>query len=310
MSNTPSSYAVVFPGQGSQSPGMADPWVAHGAGRAVLEEASEAIGRDIVRGCHDEALLATTEFVQPALLACEVAAFAVLDDLGVSFGGASGHSLGEFAAVVAAGACDLPSMLEVVVVRGRAMQRAGEDRPGAMSALIGIDATQASELCDEARGDDVLTVANENGPAQAVISGSPAAVERAETIAAGRRVRAVRLKVAGAFHSPLMAPAVPPIVEALARTEFRELRFPIAENVTGALVDDPEDLRDLLGRQVVTPVRWGSCARALADAGATMFVEAGPGDVLTRLAKRVVPGVEAVAVGSPDAASELVGRPL
>jgi len=288
---------------------MADPWVAHGAGRAVLEEASEAIGRDIVRGCHDEALLATTEFVQPALLACEVAAFAVLDALGISFVGGSGHSLGEFAAVVAAGACDLPSMLEVVVVRGRAMQRAGEERPGAMSALIGIDATQASELCDEARGDDVLTVANENGPAQAVISGTPAAVERAETIAAGRKVRAVRLKVAGAFHSPLMAPAVPPIVEALARTEFREPRFPIAENVTGALVDDPEDLRDLLGRQVVSPVRWGSCARTLADAGATTFVEAGPGDVLTRLAKRVVPDVEAVAVGSPEAAAELAGRP-
>lgn len=309
MKGIGSSHAVVFPGQGSQYAGMADPWVTHPAGSAVLDEASRTIGRDILRGCHDEELLATTEFVQPALLACEVAAFAVLDDLGASFVGAAGHSLGEFAAVVAAGACDLVSMLDVVTIRGRAMQRAGEHRPGTMSALVGIDATHAAELCDEARGDDVLTVANENGPAQTVISGSAEAVERAEAMAAGRRIRAVRLKVAGAFHSPLMEPAMAPIVEALARTEFNALRFPIAENVTGALVDDPDQVRDLLGRQVVSPVRWESCARALAEAGATTFVEAGPGDVLTRLAKRVAPGAEAVAVGSPEAAEGFVRSP-
>src|SRR5712691_3126199 len=113
MSNTGSSHAIVFPGQGSQLLGMADPWKAHSAGRAVLAAASEAIGRDVVAGCHDEALLATTEFVQPALLACEVAAHAVIDELGLPLVGAAGHSLGEFAAVVATGACDLAPMLEV-----------------------------------------------------------------------------------------------------------------------------------------------------------------------------------------------------
>jgi [acyl-carrier-protein] S-malonyltransferase len=302
VSNTGSSYAVVFPGQGSQLLGMADPWKAHGAAGAVLAEASEAIGTDVVTGCHDETLLATTEFVQPALLACEVAAFAVIGELGLPFVGAAGHSLGEFAAVVAAGACDLAPMLEVVVVRGRAMQRAGEARPGTMSALIGARVEEAAALCEDARGDDVLVVANENSPTQVVISGSISAVERAEKLAATRKVRAIRLNVAGAFHSLLMEPAVAPIVAALARTEFRTPRFPIAENVTGSLVDDPEALRALLGRQVVSPVRWESCVRALAAAETTTFVEAGPGDVLTKMAKRIVPGLAAVAVGSPEAA--------
>jgi [acyl-carrier-protein] S-malonyltransferase len=281
---------------------MADPWTAHAAGRAVLAAASEAIGSDVVAGCHDEALLTTTEFVQPALLACEVAAFAVIDELGVPLVGVAGHSLGEFAAVVASGACDLTPMLEVVVVRGRAMQRAGEDRPGTMSALIGASVSEAATLCDDARRDDVLVIANENSPTQVVISGSIPAIDRAEKLAATRKVRAIRLNVAGAFHSPLMEAAVAPIVAALAQTDLGAPRFPIAENVTGSLVDDPEELRALLGRQVVSPVRWESCVRALATAGATTFVEAGPGDVLTKIAKRIVPGLAAVAAGSPEAA--------
>ena len=176
-------------------------------GQGDLDEASDAIGRDVVRGCHDEEALATTEFVQPALLACDVAAFRVLEAEGVSVIGVAGHSLGEFAALVAAGAVSLGDALDLVVVRGAAMQRAGEERPGAMTALLGVGADDAAALCDEARGDDVLVVANENSPMQVVISGSVPAIERAEAIAKERRVRAVRLPVAGAFHSPLMEPA-------------------------------------------------------------------------------------------------------
>jgi [acyl-carrier-protein] S-malonyltransferase len=306
MSSIGSSYAVVFPGQGSQSPGMADPWVSHPSASRVLDEASEALGHDVIEGCRDEALLATTEFVQPALLACEVAAFRVLDDMGISLVGAAGHSLGEFAAIVASGACELAPILEVVVVRGRAMQEAGDERPGTMSALLGPDMSGVAELCERARGDDVLVVANENSPSQVVISGSFAAVERAEALAAGLKLRAVRLNVAGAFHSPLMEPAVAPIVESLKTIEFRPPRFPIAENVTGTLVEDPEELRASLGSQVISPVKWESCARALAAAGASTFLEAGPGDVLTKMAKRVVPGTAAIAVGSPEAAAALV----
>ena len=308
MDNSDKTFAVVFPGQGSQFPGMADPWTLHQAGNAVLDEASSAIGADLVAGCHDDALLATTDFVQPALLACAVAAFRVLEAEGIAFVGAAGHSLGEFAALVVADVIGLADALDVVVVRGREMQRAGALRPGTMCALLGVDASRAAALCDEARGDDVLVVANENSPAQVVISGSVSAVERAEAIAAERKIRAVRLKVAGAFHSPLMEPAVAPIVERLARIDFGSPRFPIAENVAGALIRDPVELRTLVERHVVWPVRWESCAQALARAGANLFVEAGPGDVLTKLAKRAVPGTTAVAVGSPAEAKALIER--
>jgi [acyl-carrier-protein] S-malonyltransferase len=222
------------------------------------------------------------------------------------FGGAAGHSLGEFAALVAAGVIGLADALDTVAIRGRAMQRAGEQRPGTMAALLGIGTAQAAALCDEVRGEDVLVVANENSPVQVVISGSIPAIERAETLAKDRKIRAVRLNVAGAFHSALMEPAVAPIVERLASIDLRTPRFPIAENVAGALVDDPEELRTLLGRHVVSAVRWESCVRALSDAGARVFVEAGPGDVLTRLAKRLVPEAAALAVGSPAAAALVV----
>lgn len=298
--------AVVFPGQGSQFVGMADPWAASAPGREVLREASEAIGMDVESGCRDEASLATTDFVQPAILACDVAAFRVLEALGATFSGAAGHSLGEFAALVAARVLTLGDALAIVAVRGRAMQDAGEARPGTMSALLGVGTEDAADLCDAAREGDVLLVANENSPQQVVISGSVPAVERAEALAAGRRIRAVRLKVAGAFHSPLMEPAVAPLADAIDAVPFSAPRFPVAANVTGELVADPQELRDLLKRHVVSPVRWERCAQALAGSGADTFVEAGPGDVLTKLAKRIVPGSRAVAVGSPQAAEELL----
>lgn len=300
------TFAVVAPGQGSQLRGMADPWLDHAEGRAVLDEASRAMGRDVVAGCLDPAALATTEFVQPALLACDVAAFRVLEAEGVSPVGAAGHSLGEFAALVAAGALSLADALEVVIVRGAAMQSAGQERPGTMTALLGVGTEQASALCDEARGDDALLVANENSPIQVVISGSVAAIERAEALAKQRRIRAIRLNVAGAFHSSLMEPAVAAIVDALDGVEIRSPRFPIAENVTGTLIEDPQELRELLGRHVVSPVRWEACVRALAAVGATTFLEAGPGGVLTKLAKQVVSGATAVAVGSPEVAAAVL----
>jgi [acyl-carrier-protein] S-malonyltransferase len=292
--------AVVFPGQGSQKVGMADPWTQHRSGRSVLVEASDALGRDIVGGCNDDRALSTTEFAQPALLACGIAAFRVLESEAVNdWVAAAGHSLGEFSALVAAGVLTLPQALDLVAVRGRAMQRAGEERPGAMSALLGAGADDAEALCDDARGDDVLIVANVNSPGQTVISGGVPAIERAESLAKGRGVRAIRLNVAGAFHSPLMDPAREAIDARLDALEFRAPRFPIAENTTGELVRDPDDLRALLHRHVVSPVLWESCARALASAGAAMFVEAGPGDVLTKLQKRIDPDIHAVAFGAP-----------
>ncbi|HEX6579633.1 MAG TPA: ACP S-malonyltransferase [Actinomycetota bacterium] len=294
------AVAVLFPGQGSQYPGMADPWIGHPSGRSILQEASDAMGRDIVVGCHDDDALATTEFVQPALLACDVAAFHVLEAEGLAPVGVAGHSLGQFAALVAADVLSLADALDLVVIRGAAMQRAGEERPGAMTALLGVGAEDAASLCDEVRGGDDVVVANENSPVQVVISGSVAAIERAETLAKERRIRAVRLPVAGAFHSPLMEPARAAIEERIDAIGFSAPRCPVAENVAGALVSDPDELRSLLTRHVVSPVRWASSILALAEAGAGAFLEAGPGDVLTKLMKRILPDAVARAVGSPD----------
>ena len=300
--------AVVFPGQGSQFIGMADPWTAHAAGRTVLEEASDAIGADIVAGCHDEAALATTDFVQPALLACDVAAFRVLQAGGLTeLAGVAGHSLGEFAALVAADAVTLPDALTMVGVRGRAMQLAALGRPGAMSALLGVNGDDAEALCEEVRGGDELVVANRNSPVQSVASGDLTAIERLESLAKDRKVRAVRLPVAGAFHSELMRPAVQPVLDVLEAIDVRDPEVPIAENVTGELVTDAARLRELLGIQVVSPVRWETGVRNLAAAGATRFLEAGAGDVLTMLLKRILPDVAGAAVGSPEAAAAALG---
>ncbi len=299
--------AVLFPGQGSQAVGMADGWTAHPAGKVVLDAASEALGRSIVEGCHDEDALKTTDFVQPALLACDVAAFRVLQASGLTdVVGVAGHSVGEFAAMVAADAIVLPDALHLVVIRGAAMQRAGEERPGAMVALLGVDANAAEELCAAARDGDDLVVANRNSPVQSVASGSVVAIERLESAAKHAKIRSVRLPVAGAFHSELMRPAVQPVLDVLAHVGVSDPVFPIAENVTGELVTDAGTLRELVGRQVVSPVRWQDGVRALAAAGATRFVEAGPGDVLTKLLKRIDPALAGVAVGSPGDAAAVV----
>src|SRR5688572_26155349 len=149
--STGAQHSALFPGQGSQFEGMADPWTEHPAARAILDEVTDSMGRDVVAGCRDTRLLSTTEFVQPALLACDVAAFRVLEAEGLSFVGVAGHSLGEFAALVAAGVLALGDALDLVVARGAAMQRAGEERPGTMTALLGVAAEDAAALCGEAR---------------------------------------------------------------------------------------------------------------------------------------------------------------
>jgi [acyl-carrier-protein] S-malonyltransferase len=300
--------AVLFPGQGSQYEGMADPWTDHPEGRAVLEEASEVLGYDVVGASRDERKLADTAVVQPALFACDLAAFRVLEAEGLRFDAAAGHSLGEFVALVASGATDLRPTLEAVVERGRAMHEAGQANPGAMTALVGLSPEEAADICRVAGRGDVLMVANENSPKQTVLSGSVPAIERAEDLARSRKCRVVRLKVAGAFHSPLMRPALDRVRAAIARLEFRAPAFPVIPNASGRPTAQPSALRDLLSRHLVSPVKWERSMRAAADElGVTWFVESGPGEVLAKLAKRCVPGAKATSVGTPGEARALAG---
>ena len=290
---------VVFPGQGSQYAGMADPWIDHPDGLATLERASKVLGQDVVDLCRDEDALATTEFVQPALFACDLAAYRVLEAEGVQASASAGHSLGEFAALVAAGALELESALEAVIERGRAMQSAADVRSGTMTALLAVSSEEAAEICAVAGRGDVLAVANENAPTQVVLSGSQEAIERAEELVRSRGSKAIRLRVAGAFHSPLMQPAVPAIRDAVSHLHFETPHFPVAPNVSGRLTMEPSAMRDALSRHVVSPVRWERTIRSLAQAGFDTIVEAGPGDVLSKLARRTVEGMSTVAVGSP-----------
>ena len=296
--------AVLFPGQGSQFAGMADPWTSHAAGKAALEEISEIWERDVVDVCRDEEALRTTDVVQPALFACDLAALRVLEAEGVKFDAAAGHSLGEYVALVAAGALDVDEAFRAVVVRGRAMQEASGAAPGGMTAVIGLSPEDAAEVCDVAGRGDVLEVANENAPKQIVLSGSLAAIERAEELARTKGAKAIRLRVAGAFHSPLMRPALNAVRDAISHLEFRAPAIPVVPNGSGKLTREPAVLRDLLARHIVSPVRWERSMRTLGEAGIGTFVEAGPGDVLSKLVRRSAPGSKSRAVGDPDAATQ------
>ncbi|CAN5342566.1 ACP S-malonyltransferase [soil metagenome] len=300
--------AVLFPGQGSQFPGMADAWMDHPAGKAVIEAASNALGWGVVERSREPSALEETEVVQPAVFACDVAAFEVLRAEGVLFHAAAGHSLGEYAALVATGALTFEDGLAALSVRAREMGKASEATPGAMTALLGLSLAEAADVCDVAGRGDVLAVANENGPKQTVLSGSVAAVDRATELARSRGARTVRLQVAGAFHSPLMEPALQPVREALSRLEFHAPTFTLIPNASGKPTLQPIAIRDLLSRHLISPVRWDATMRAMKDMHIDWFVEAGPGDVLSKLARRAVEGSAVRAVGSPDDARSVAAE--
>jgi [acyl-carrier-protein] S-malonyltransferase len=280
------TIATLFPGQGSQFAGMADAWTSHPAARAVLEEVSGAVGRDIVEGCRDEGALATTAFVQPALLACDVAAFRVLEAEGVEAGAAAGHSLGEYAALVAAGVLHFDDAVRLVAERAAAMADAGDLAAGSMVAMLGGEDHAVRALAQRLG----LTVANDNAPGQLVLSGAVDAIAQAEELArdeAGARAR--RLDVSGAFHSPLMEPAAERLRAALARVEVHRAAFPVYSNGTAARFG--ADPRAELSENLLRGVRWRETLLALRAAGIERFVEHGPGAVLTGLVKRTLAAV-------------------
>jgi [acyl-carrier-protein] S-malonyltransferase len=287
---------------------MADPWLSHDAARSVLDEASAVLGYDLVARCRDEERLTRTDVVQPALFVCGIAAFRVLEVEGIRATVMAGHSLGEYASLVASGVLEFGTALRAVIERGAAMQEAAEATPGAMTALLGLSPEEAAEVCHIAGRGDVLAVANENSPKQTVLSGTVAAIERAEALARTRKVKAVRLNVAGGFHSPLVQSAQPRIRRAIAALDFRPPSVPVIPNVSGRPTTIPQELRDLLSRQLLSPVRWSRTMDAIAASGAGLMVEAGPGEVLTRLARRSIPDVRAVAVGTPEQARALLAE--
>jgi [acyl-carrier-protein] S-malonyltransferase len=307
------TLAVLFPGQGAQRPGMAAAWADEPAASTCLAQASRVLGYDVVAVADDPVSMQRTELVQPVVFAVTVAAWRELERRGLRPAAVAGHSLGEFGALVAAGVLEFGAALEGVRRRGLAMARAAERRPGAMTALIGLAPIAAEQVRVLAAGSDVLVAANLNAPGQVVLSGSLPAVERAEREAQRRGAVAVRLAVAGAFHSPLMAPAEEAVRQVVDRLPLARARCPVVSNVTAQAAFEPSVLRRALASHVVSPVRWEASMRTLARLGVTTVVETGPGDALGKLARRCIPGLGVVALRGPedlDRAVELAGDVL
>ncbi len=299
------SSGLLFPGQGSQFVGMGQSLArCFPEAREVFEEADDvlrfALSRLAWEGPPD--LLTATENAQPALYVHSLAAYRVTRDRIGSVGAAAGHSLGELTAHGAAGTYSFADGLRLVRLRGQLMARAGEAAPGAMAAVIGLSADSVAALCREAADTGMTVVpANLNSKSQIVVSGDIAGVEWLCSAAkAGGAKRAVPLTVSAAFHSPLMRPVAGEFRECLEDTVFKSPSFAVVSNVTAEIEGDPDRIRQLLVRQLTSPVRWIECvARARAE-GVTRFLELGPGKVLTGLNRRNARGVPTRAIGEPD----------
>jgi [acyl-carrier-protein] S-malonyltransferase len=292
--------ALLFPGQGSQRPQMGVPWTRHPAW-AVVDRLAGATGRDVaalLTEADAETLRATRNAQLAAfalsLVALDAARAAGLDT--VTVGAVAGHSLGEYTALVAAGALVAEDGARLVAERGESMQEAAEAHPGTMAAVLGLDAGEVARACEEVEG---VWPANDNAPGQVVIAGTPEGVEQAAE--AARRLGAKRvmpLAVGGAFHSPLMAPAQARLDRALQAAPFRPSTTDVVANVDAAV--HREGFAGLLSSQLVSPVRWRESLLTLAGAGATHFVELGPGIELSGMVKRTLDGAARANVATPD----------
>jgi [acyl-carrier-protein] S-malonyltransferase len=303
-------FAFVFPGQGSQSVGMLDAWGDHPAVRATLQEASTALGEDIARLIHEgpkEALELTTN-TQPVMLTAAIACYrAWRHEGGDEPAAVAGHSLGEYSALVAAGALTLAEALPLVRFRAQAMQEAVPVGVGAMAAILGLDAAAVREGCAqaaEATG-QAVEAANFNDPKQTVIAGTKAGVDKAcELLKAAGAKRALPLAVSAPFHSSLMKPAAERLREKLAGVNLVVPRIPVVNNIDAAVQADPQALRDALYRQAFGPVRWVEVVQALRARGLTHVLECGPGKVLSGLVKRVDADAVSMTVFDPATLAE------
>lgn len=295
--------AFVFPGQGSQAVGMlADLAASHPVVEATFGEASQGAGVDlweIAQGSEEQ--LNRTEFTQPALLAAGIAVWRMWQQAGgAQPAQLSGHSLGEYTALVAAGVLSLADAAALVRLRGQLMQEAAPAGTGAMAAVIGAEDALVREVCAAVSADEVVVPANYNSPGQIVIGGHAAAVDAALAMLAERGVRkTVKLAVSVPSHTPLMREAANRLAAAMAATTWQLPTLPVVQNVDAEVHDGADAIRDALVRQLYLPVQWTGCVQALAARGATRIAECGPGKVLTGLIKRIDKGIDARAIGAP-----------
>lgn len=306
-------FAFVFPGQGSQSVGMLDAWGDHPAVRRTLERASSALGEDVGRLIHEgpkEALELTTN-TQPVMLTAAIACLeAWRAEGGAEPAAVAGHSLGEYSALVAAGALALEDALPLVRFRAEAMQRAVPVGQGAMAAILGLEAEAVAAVCAQVAADTgaVVSPANFNDPKQTVIAGAKTAVDAAcEKLKAAGAKRALPLAVSAPFHCALMKPAADELKARLARVAIDSPRVPVVNNIDVVAPAGPDAIRDALYRQAFGPVRWVEVVRALRGRGLAHVFECGPGKVLAGLVKRVDGEIASTTVLDPASLAEAKG---
>ena len=307
------SFAFVFPGQGSQAVGMLDPWGDHPAVRATLAEASAALDQDlaalIAHGPKEQ--LDLTSNTQPVMLTAGIACYrAWRAEGGAEPAALAGHSLGEYSALVAAGALDLGEAVRLVRFRAQAMQAAVPVGQGAMAAILGLDAQAVIDGCTQAAvaSGEVVSAANFNDPRQTVIAGSQAAVAKAcELLKAMGAKRALMLAVSAPFHCALMKPAADQLRERLASVTLRAPTIATVNNIDAHAAADPAAIRDALYRQAFGPVRWVEVVQALKARGITHVVECGPGKVLAGMVKRIDPELTGAALFDPASLAEVKG---
>lgn len=286
--------AFIFPGQGSQYVGMGkDFYEQDASSRSLFERADAILGVSLSRICFEgpEEELRQTRNTQPAIFLHSIVALRSMN--GVQPDMVAGHSLGEYTALVAAGALTFEDGLHLVRLRGELMQRAGEEQPGTMAAIVGLLPEAVEEICREASRAGIVQAANFNSPGQIVISGSVEGVRTGMELAKARGAKMVKeLVVSGAFHSPLMASARDGLKKKLDATPLRDAQMPVYCNVTGEPVTRAEEIRDVLFRQLTSPVRWEESIVHMVRDGADRFIEIGPGKVLQGLVKRIAPSVQ------------------